>query len=325
MSYRDPDGGCSNRSLLAKALIEDTKNKAERILLTEYHAIIAQINDDERMLSNLNKMRRENPSLANETKSLAEAVAKRISINDKKLIELEQKQPLRDVLAREMNKYRQRQKQRDEEFLERQRREIDTFEAEILLKYERDRQQAIAQRQNEKNSAIQNRIEATVISSIRENKIKIIILSIIIILAVIFIVVGARNNAYRAELRNFATETMNDSFTNVYADVVSIEPEYFVYKYDTTKYGTKIGNGDLSKIVCRCKTVEGKTIWAIFYSRFYPGGEYYRNEEDYKPFAYSYDNPMRLVGGVDEAHQVVDELEDSIGNVFVLVVRETSK
>ena len=118
---------------------------------------------------------------------------------------------------------------------------------------------------------------------------------------------------------------MSEDYTNVYADVVSMEPEYFVYRYNTTKYWTKIGNGDLWEVVCKCKTVEGKTIWATFFYQYYPEGDYSDNESDYKSFTYSYDNPLRLIGSVDTAHQVIDELEAKIGNVFVLDVREKPK
>ena len=136
------------------------------------------------------------------------------------------------------------------------------------------------------------------------------------------IVQSARESAFNGQLRNFATEAMNDDYTNVYADVVSMEPVYFIYRYNTTKSGTKIGTGDLWEVICKCKTVEGKTIWATFFYQYYPEGDYSKYEGDYKYFTFSSSNPLRLKGSVDTAGQVDDKLENAIGNVFVLDVRE---
>ena len=164
-----------------------------------------------------------------------------------------------------------------------------------------------------------------------EKKKKIIRISIIvaIISSVVFLYALLINEAVvsskNAELRNFATETMSEDYTNVYADVVSMEPEYFVYQYKTTSSGVTIGSGDLQEVVCKCKTVEGKTIWVTFFYQYYPEGNYSKSEYNYKAFTYSYDNPLRLYGRVNTARQVTAELEDKIGNVFVLDVKEKPK
>ncbi|MBQ7320919.1 MAG: hypothetical protein IJW99_02365 [Clostridia bacterium] len=81
---------------------------------------------------------------------------------------------------------------------------------------------------------------------------------------------------------------MSEDYTNVYADVVSMEPEYFVY----TSYNN--GPYSISEIVCKCVTVEGKTIWAVVFMWEYPGGS--SIEENNKPRYYSKENPKRIFG-----------------------------
>ena len=210
----------------------------------------------------------------------------------------------------------------EEEKIKQQREKQRIAEQQRQEELERQR---IAEIQNERNLAILKRVAATEAANKKKKIIKTIVICVIIAIVAFFIIKGIIDNAHNSELRNFATQTMNEDYANVYADVVSMEPEYFVYRYNTTKYGTKIGNGDLWEVVCRCKTVEGKTIWATFFYQYYPEGDYSDNESDYKSFTYSFDNPLRLVGSVDTAHQVIDELEDAIGNVFVLDVREKPK
>ena len=210
----------------------------------------------------------------------------------------------------------------EEEKLAQERERKRLIEQQRQEELERQR---ITEIQNERNLAILKRVATAEAAEKKKKKIKAIVISVIVIIVAIFIVKGIIDNAHNSELRNFATETMSEDYTNVYADVVSMEPEYFVYRYNTTKYGTKIGNGDLWEVVCKCKTVEGKTIWATFFYQYYPEGDYSDNESDYKSFTYSYDNPLRLIGSVDTAHQVIDELEAKIGNVFVLDVREKPK
>lgn len=209
-----------------------------------------------------------------------------------------------------------------EEELEREQENQRHIEQQRQAEIEHQR---LYQIQNERNLAIQKRIATTEAASKKKKIIKAIIICVVVAIIAIYIAKGAIDSAHNGELRNFATQEMSDNYTNVYADIVSVEPEFFIYSYNTTNDGTKIGNGDLSKIVCKCKTVEGQNIWATFLSEYYPEGNSSQNEDDYKPFTYSSDNPIRLVGGVDTAHQVIDELEYNIGNVFVLNVRETPK
>ena len=146
---------------------------------------------------------------------------------------------------------------------------------------------------------------------------KIIKISIIVAIAIVILVLiisSAVNSARNAELRNFATETMNEDYTNVYADVISIEPAYFVYiSYSGSSYG-------ISEVVCSCKTVEGKFIWVTIDRGDYPGGGL--DEDDFESKYYHKSTPMRLTGRVTTPGDVVEELANSIGYVFVLEVKE---
>lgn len=203
-----------------------------------------------------------------------------------------------------------KQKQEDQARQEKEKRE----RAERVRQEQRERER-LAQIQKEKNIAIQKRVAAIEAENKRKKIITAVIVVIVVAIIAVLIVQSARESAINSQLRNFATETMNDDYTNVYADVVSMEPEYFV----TTKSGSSYLG--ITEIICRCKTVEGKTIWVTINTWDYPGGSSYdedKNEAQY----YSKTNPVRLTGTVTTAEKVVDRLENSIGNVFVLDVRE---
>lgn len=172
----------------------------------------------------------------------------------------------------------------------------------------------IAQIQYERNLAIQKRIAVTKAANKRKKIIRIIIICVVAAIVTAGIIRSVIASVHNSELRNFATETMDDAYTNVYADIISMEPEYFVY----TSYNG--GMYDISEIICKCVTVEGKTIWAAVDIWEYPGGS--SIEERNEPQYYSKSNPKRIVGSVNTAGHVMDELESRIGNVLVLDVRE---
>ena len=177
------------------------------------------------------------------------------------------------------------------------------------------RQEQIRQ---ERNSALAKRVVATQTAEKKKRVIKIIIISIIVVAIAIGIICAAIDSAHNSKLRNFATETMKDEYNNVYADVVSIEPEYFVYTSNGSTYR------EITEVVCRCKTVEGKTIWVVFFSWKYPGGSA-NNEDAYETLTYSKSNPARISGYVTTSGSVIKQLENSIGDVFVLRVEKMEK
>lgn len=185
-----------------------------------------------------------------------------------------------------------------------------------------EEEEQLYQIQNELNSVLQKRMIAAETEQKRRKKLKTILILIALLIVSAFIVNGIMKEAYYNKLRNMATDDMDSHFNNVYADVISIEPEYFVYQYNTTKYGTKVGEGNLWDVVCKCETVEGKTIWVSFFYQYYPTGNHSKYEFSYQPCFYEHEKPLRLTGYVNTARQVADELVAEIGTVYVLDVRK---
>ena len=143
-----------------------------------------------------------------------------------------------------------------------------------------------------------------------------------VVVSIVHVSKQNRNDKYNGELRNFATETMCEDFTNVYADVISIEPKHYVYEYVTDRTGTKLNDGDLTEIVCECKTVEGKNIYVSF---FYWECPAYNSFQDDEKVEYSIENPLKITGYVKKASEVADDLDDVIGEVFVLFSKEVQR
>ena len=167
----------------------------------------------------------------------------------------------------------------------------------------------------ERNSALAKRMVATQTAEKKKKIIKIAVIVAVVVVVLALIINAAVKSAHNSELRNFATETMSEDYTNVYADIVSMEPEYFVY----TSYNN--GPYSISEVVCRCVTVEGKSIWVAVDIYEYPGGSS-SNEDSNEPQYYSKSNPKRIVGRVTTSGRVMDELETKIGDVLVLSVTE---
>ena len=241
----------------------------------------------------------------------AEAYCNHCKQNQKELFELTNTNLLQERLsAYELEKEAQAKIEAEE------KRMMDLAQQEEQARIRAENEIRI---RNERNLAVLKRKEAAQIAEKRRKKIKIIVGVVIAILITVYIVTDVKKSNYNRQLRNFATESMSEDYTNVYADVVSIEPVYFVYEYKS-RYGVKTGSGNLWDVVCRCKTVEGKTIWISVFYQYYPGGNCSKNEEDYKTITYSTSNPKRITGYVDTARQVVYELESQIGNIYVLNV-----
>lgn len=210
------------------------------------------------------------------------------------------------------------------EKIERERREKEEKERQEKTIQQR---QAQMQYENKISAMIESdiaflkRVEAARAAEKRKKRIKVIVGIIIAILITVFIVIEVKKSQNNGKLRNFATESMSEDYTNVYADVVSIEPKYFVYQHKENRHGTQIGASQIWDVICKCKTVEGKTIWVSIFYQYYPGGNYSLNESGYETITYSSSNPKRITGAVDTAREVVSELETKIGNIYVLDVR----
>ena len=112
LSQRDPDGGYSNRSLLANALESAVQHEVEAKRLAEYKAGIAEMSKQQKKLSELTEEWRSlmfaKGTRSAETKARIEALreeidktAVRINNFDKKLLGMEAAAPLQKVLERE--------------------------------------------------------------------------------------------------------------------------------------------------------------------------------------------------------------------------------
>lgn len=151
--------------------------------------------------------------------------------------------------------------------------------------------------QNAQDIAIAKRIAVTEVERKKKKIITFVILGILSVIITAFTFTMALQGVHNWKSRNFATQEMNIDYSNVYADVVSIESRYFVCL-----------EGGVEKIICQCQTVDGKIIWASFDVWEYPR---LKIEAEY----YSASNPVRLIGRVTTMESVDD------GGVFVLDVR----
>lgn len=174
--------------------------------------------------------------------------------------------------------------------------------------------QRIAEMEKEKEQAIQKRAAAAAAAHKRKCLIIFVIICSLVVLAMVGMVRSAKNNLNNRKLRNFATESMTADYTNVYADIVSMEPKYFIYTKSNYMY---LG---ITEIVCKCKTVEGKTIWICVDLLEYPGGSAH-DEDSFVAQYYSTTNPKRIVGSVISSGKVEESLENKIGDIFLLDVK----
>lgn len=178
---------------------------------------------------------------------------------------------------------------------------------------------------NELVEALQKRAIITN-KDLKRKKLIIIIGAIILFIAIALLIIFStiKNNKrieYNNRLRNIATEEMSWEYTNVYADVISIEPVYFSGNpYLQSSYGYR--PEAIDDVICECKTVEGKTIWAAFFYQDYPGYDdsLFFDESSFKKQVFPKNNPMRITGDIETAHNIAENLEKKIGDAYVLDV-----
>ena len=256
-----------------------------------------------------------------ELNSDAESMCSKCGVSKQKIFEATDK----SYLSNRITDYRkQQEEQKQAAAIERQRIEDE--------KHEKIRQL--------KNDIIEKRFDLAEKEEKQHERRKtwIIILSVIIIGAIIIslcVCAGRKEAAERAEAtkqaqylresRNMATDEMEEGFLNVYADVVSIKPKYFIYTYET-RNGVKYSwTEKLSEVVCQCKTVEGKTIWVAINYSDYPDANYSHNEKDYKNKNYSEKNPMKLTGEIKATKGYADGLSSKVKDTFILKVKKMEK
>ncbi len=154
--YQDrEEESVSNRSLLANAFEGLAKDDLERNKMQEYKDKISLVNAEEKKLRELNEQIKE-LSFAKgpkDTKAIrdlqfeARQTANRISTYDKMLFRLEASKPLQDVLAREKEMVRKREKQKGKEALEAYREKTMKTQQELIEKWQESRKKSMENRQ----------------------------------------------------------------------------------------------------------------------------------------------------------------------------------
>lgn len=147
-----------------------------------------------------------------------------------------------------------------------------------------------------------------------KSKKNLIIKSLLVLVLVAMVAIGIGDicsMAYNGSRRNYAMGDIREGYTCVYADMVSIEPEGFIYSAQKTK------TQEITKVVCKCTTVEGTTVWALFNAWDYPEGDS-QNVESYKTWQVSDSSSMRVIGCIKDANEVLEG--DYNGDGLILVV-----
>ena len=152
-SDRDSDS-VSNRSLLANALESVAQNDIERNKLKEYKNKIALIESEQAKLSEIRAKIKDLSFAkgARDTEAIkslqfeANQAASRINTYDKQLLNLESTKALKDVLEREKEMARQRERQKGKEALIRQREKAAETQRELMTRYQESRKKNVESR-----------------------------------------------------------------------------------------------------------------------------------------------------------------------------------
>jgi hypothetical protein len=189
-----------------------------------------------------------------------------------------------------------------------------------VLKYEaeeKERREKEELERKRKEEEAEQRRQQYALKYQKQEKIKKIVYPIIAVLAVIgitiLVITSSQNKIYNDQLRNMGTEEMDQKCTNVYADVISIEAVYNVYLNNYTF---------ASDTVCKCKTIEGKTIWI---SMDEDDWEKISANSDDDIVTYNRKTPMRLSRFINRADEVADNLDETLGDILVLIVEDFSQ
>ena len=144
-SERDTDS-VSTRSLLANALEGTALKPEEKNLLQKYKTHIRLIEGEQKKLHEVREKLFTKGVNGEERKKLqfeAKLIATRINSYDKELFKLEAMQPMKDVLAREKDLARKRQKQKDAENLRAYKEKVADTTRQLLEKNRESRAKAV--------------------------------------------------------------------------------------------------------------------------------------------------------------------------------------
>lgn len=137
----------------------------------------------------------------------------------------------------------------------------------------------------------------------------------------------------------------------VYADIVSIEPEYGIYRTQTInrrRYDyhyaplvlrTSVGSGafytaggyNCSSIVCKCETADGDIVWVTLsdteFEAFFAPAPKQENKDQpaWDLNTVSFQTPVRLYGKSYEADDRAEDLADTIGAELLILFKSVDK
>jgi hypothetical protein len=148
------DRGTSNRTILANALEGAVQNDIERNKLAQYKEQIDLLDAEQQKLSDLrreiknisfSKGKRDTVRLR-ELQDEAARTANRIGIYDRQLLKLEAAKPLQDVLLREKEQARKKQRELDSKYLKEYKESVAKTQREIMTRYHESRKKATESR-----------------------------------------------------------------------------------------------------------------------------------------------------------------------------------
>ena len=161
--YSDRDPSSSNRAILANSLESAAQNDIERNKLAEYKEKISLIDAEEKRLAEIQKQLFTKGAVdPAERKALqfeAKQISNRINTYDRQLLKLEATTALNNVLTREKEKARRRQKQKDAEALKRYKEKVAETQRELMERHKESRKKATESRNR---TAMRHKIQRVV-------------------------------------------------------------------------------------------------------------------------------------------------------------------
>jgi hypothetical protein len=153
----------TNRGILANALESAAQNDIEKNKLAQYKEKIALIEAEEQRLSEIQKQLftkgAVEPSQRKELQFEAKQISNRITTYDRQLLNLEATTALKNVLNREKELARKRQKQKDAEALRKYKEKAAKTQREIMNRYQESRKKATESRNK---TAMRHKIKTVV-------------------------------------------------------------------------------------------------------------------------------------------------------------------
>ncbi len=174
--------------------------------------------------------------------------------------------------------------------------------------------------QNEIAIAMQKRNIISQMQANKERRIKRTILFAVVAFVAVCLIITAIDIAYWEIERNFDVDEISDECMNVYADIVYFEP-YYIIEETEYKGNIQIGEAEENRILCKCRTVGGKTVWLEIWVWDYTGTIEYRGENPTSDYDVQYfDEPIRVRGFISTFQKEIDNAPEGMEDTLVLFV-----